>query len=519
MDAVSWTTFVLDRLPELWLRTVQHLALTGVSTGLAIALGIPLGAAGACLPRIRAPILGTVGILQTIPSLAMLTLLLALLHKIGAVPAVIALTLYALLPIVRNTITGLAGVPPEFLEAADGIGMTRRQQLLLVRFPLALPVIIAGVRTAAVTGVGIATLSAFIGAGGLGQFINRGLALADTRLILLGAVPAAVLALLVDFAVGAAGWALDPRRRAARSSWRSKPGVRVAALVLPWLLFGTGVLGYARIRPAVTVGSKNFTEQLLLGHMMASIIENRTDLRVDRRLCLGGTMICHGALANGEIDLYAEYTGTGLTTVLRHAPSSDSERVFATVRREYRQRYDVQWLPPFGMNNTYALTVRRKDARRHGWKTVSDLQRWADELRAGFTAEFAERPDGYPGFRETYGWEFGEVLDIDAGLMYDAVAKGEVDVIAAFATDGRIAAFGLKPLADDLGFFPPYHAAPVARIETLERYPAIRTALEALAGVLDDQTMQQLNYQVDHDKRTPRAVADEFLALNGLSGP
>jgi osmoprotectant transport system permease protein len=517
MDAGSWAMFVVERLPELWLRTVQHLALTGASTGMAIALGIPLGAAAARIPWIRGPILGTVGILQTIPSLAMLTLLLALLHRIGAVPAVIALTMYALLPIVRNTITGLAGVSPELIEAARGLGMTGRQQLLIVRFPLALPVIIAGVRTAAVTGVGIATLSAFIGAGGLGQFINRGLALADTRLILLGAIPAAVLALLVDFAIGAAGWALDPRRRAARGS----KGVAVArrtALALPFLLFGVGTLGYVRLQPDITIGSKNFTEQILLGHLMAAIIEDRTDLRVDRRFCLGGTMICHGALANREIDLYAEYTGTGLTTVLGRSPSSDPDQVFRTVRREYRRRYDAQWLDPFGMNNTYALTVRRQDAQRHGWRTVSDLRGWADELRAGFTAEFAERPDGYPGFREAYGLEFGQAIDIDSALMYDALAKGEVDVIAAFATDGRIAALGLEPLIDDQGFFPPYHAAPVARIETLRQYPAIRTALEALAGTLDDQTMQHLNYQVDHHQRNPRTVADQFLAENGLTG-
>jgi osmoprotectant transport system permease protein len=517
MDDGSWTAFVADRWPELWLRIAQHLALTGISTGLAMVIGIPLGAAGARVAWLRGPILAVVGVLQTIPSLAILTLLLALLHKIGAVPAIIALTLYALLPMVRNTMTGLAGVSPELLEAAEGIGMTRRQQLWLVRFPLALPVIVAGVRTAGVAGVGIATLSAFIGAGGLGQFINRGLALADTRLILLGAIPAAALALLVDLAIGAAGWALDPQQRARRrSGWQAL--LRSTALALPLLLFGTGIVGYVRIQPDITVASKNFTEQLLLGHLMATLIEDRTGLRVDRRFCLGGTMICHGALDKGEVDLYAEYTGTGLTAVLGCPPASDPDRVWHTVRREYRQRFGALWLPPFGMNNTYAITVRDEDARRHGWETISDLREQAAGLRAGFTAEFAERPDGYPGFREAYGLRFGAVLDIDSGLMYEAMASGEVDVIAAFATDGRIAAFGLKPLRDDRGFFPPYYAAPVARLETLRRYPAVQAALEALAGVLDDRTMQQLNYQVDHHQRNARTVANEFLVSRGLLG-
>mgnify|MGYP001814639031 CR=1 FL=1 len=208
----SWLAFVSERWPELWLRTGEHLMLTGVSTGLAILVGIPLGIGAARIGWLRGPLTGGVGILQTIPSLAMLAILLALLQKIGAVPAIIALTLYALLPIVRNTLTGLEEVSPEVVEAARGIGMTPRQRLWLVEIPLATPVIVAGIRTAAVVGVGIATLSAFIGAGGLGQFINRGLALSNTSLILLGAISAAVLALLVDGSIAAFQWGLRRRR-------------------------------------------------------------------------------------------------------------------------------------------------------------------------------------------------------------------------------------------------------------------------------------------------------------------
>ena len=199
MTPHSFGHFVLERLPELWLRTGEHLMLTGCSTATAMLLGIPLGILLFRVPLLRTPAMGVVGVLQTIPSLAMLAFLLALLHKIGVLPALIALTLYALLPIVRNALTGLEGVSKETMEAAEGLGMTPAQQLRMVRLPLASPVIVAGIRTAAVVSVGIATLSAFIGAGGLGQFINRGLALSDTRLILLGAVPAAILALLVDF--------------------------------------------------------------------------------------------------------------------------------------------------------------------------------------------------------------------------------------------------------------------------------------------------------------------------------
>jgi osmoprotectant transport system permease protein len=401
------------------------------------------------------------------------------------------------------------------MEAARGIGMSRTQQLRLVRLPLALPVIIAGIRTAAVIGVGIATLSAFIGAGGLGQFINRGLALADTRLIVLGAVPAALLALIVDFALGAVNWALDPHRKASRRTRRSTLA-RSAAIALPVLLFGAAGLAYIRTQADITIGSKNFTEQILLGHMMALVIEEHTDLKVDRRFCLGGTMICHHALANEEIDLYAEYTGTGLTTVLHREPLSDPNEVYEIVRDQYVRQFGIQWLTPFGMNNTYAITVREQDATQNGWKTVSDLQSSAGHLRAGITAEFAERPDGYPGFRKTYGFQFDEVIDIDAGLMYDAIAKKKVDVIAAFATDGRIAEYGLRPLVDDQRFFPPYYAAPVVRNEVLETHPDLDRALRQLGNILDDATMQRLNYSVDAKKRNPETVALKFLIAKRL---
>ena len=222
MASESLATFVAERLPELWFRTGEHLMLTGCSSGTAMVIGIPIGMLLFRKRWLRNPAMGAISVLQTIPSLAMLALLLALLHKIGALPAIIALTLYALLPIVRNTLTGLEGVSAQVMEAARGIGMTEGQQLRMVRIPLAAPVIVAGIRTAVVVGVGIATLSAFIGAGGLGQFINRGLALSNTRLILLGAVPAALLALLLDFTIGAFLWGIAPERKRKKRGISSK---------------------------------------------------------------------------------------------------------------------------------------------------------------------------------------------------------------------------------------------------------------------------------------------------------
>lgn len=527
LDAL--VSYILERFPELWLRTGEHLMLTGCSTLGAMCIGIPVGILLYRNTWLRGPIMGVIGVLQTIPSLAMLVFLLALLKKIGVLPALIALTLYALLPIVRNTLTGLEEISAEVMEAAEGIGMHEYQQLMMVRIPLAAPVIVAGIRTAAVMGVGIATLSAFIGAGGLGQFINRGLALANTNLILLGAIPAALLALMVDFSIGAFEWGLRPvRKRDKKGSAQSLK--RGMAFMLPFAIILMGIVTYftkpgwvsesTKIsengHKVVRIGTKNFTEQLILGEIMAQLIEAKTDVIVERRFNLGGTMICHGALINGEIDLYPEYTGTGLTAILKHTVIADSEEALRYVSKTYHERFNIQWLKPFGFNNTYAITVREADAVQNGWNTISDLKESANNLLAGFTAEFAERPDGYPGLRQTYTLQFKDVRDFDPALMYEAVRNNKVDVICAFATDGRIAAYHLKPLKDDRQFFPPYHAAPVIREEILKKYPKIGDVLELLGGMIDDAEMQHLNFEVDGKQRQAAEVVAEFLSTNEI---
>ena len=520
----SWFEFAADRLPELWFRTGEHLVLTGISTGLAIIIGVPLGVLASSTSWLRSTILGTIGIFQTIPSLALLAILLAATGKIGVVPAVIALIVYALLPIVRNTVTGIDGVPPDVVEAAKGMGMTNWQQMIKVKIPLAMPIMMAGIRTAAVVGVGIATLSAFIGAGGLGQFINRGLAMSDTQLILLGAIPAAALAVIVDSLIAATAWGIEPLRQH-QQSWLMSVAKR-AALGLPVLLVALGIVAAVRSGPmqngirenTIRIGSKNFTEQLILGELMAQMIETHTDLAVDRRFNLGGTMICHRALEAGEIDLYAEYTGTGLVTVLNRPSNSDADVVWSTVENEYQKRFGLQWLGPFGFNNTYALTVKSSTASENNWKSISDMAPSADRLKAGFTAEFSERADGYRGVSEKYSLKFSQVVDLEPSLMYQAIARGEVDVICAFTTDGRIEAYDLQALIDDKDFFPPYFAAPVANQELFNRHPVVQRVLGQLTDEINNTEMQKMNFEVDENNRQPRDVAREFLTRRGLFG-
>lgn len=525
MQEVPWTTYLFERMPELWQRLGEHLFLTGISTTAAILIGIPLGVLAFYRPRLRSPLLGVVNILQTIPSLAMLVILLTLFQKIGVLPAIVALILYALLPIVRNTLAGLEGITPETIEAARGIGMTEWQQMRLVRIPLAIPVIMAGIRTAAVMAVGIATLAAFIGAGGLGEFINRGLALSNTRLICLGAIPAALLALLVDFALGTLERTFDPKRNRTLSR-RARFALRFSAVAIPLSLLIPIVAssffsehstsesatsgGQAR-QKIIRIASKNFTEQHILAEMMAQLIESRTSLSVERKFNLGGTIICHQALTRGQIDLYAEYTGTGLMAVLNLPLMTDPEKVYRRVAEEYQNRFNLVWMEPFGFNNSYTLTVRKSDALRNQWKTISDLAPLSSGLSAGFSGEFQERPDGYPGLQQAYGFKFGQVRDLDPSLTYQAIAKGAVDVIDGYSTDGRIPAYNLISLTDNKKLFPPYYAAPVIRQDILDAYPDLRKTLASLGSLIDNETMMKLNHEVDKKKRSVSEVAREFL--------
>ncbi len=515
--------FIVERLPELLLRTREHLLLSGISTGLAVLLGVPLGIYIINKTWLRSFVFGLAGIVQTVPSLAMLAFLLIIIGKIGIVPAIIALTLYAFLPIIQNTVIGLEGVPPHLIEASQGMGMTKRQQIKMVRLPLALPVIVAGVKTAAVISVGVATLSAFIGAGGLGEFINRGLSLSDTRLILLGAIPSAILALYVSFAISTIEWGLNKRKRQQVKLFKGSSGKLLSFIPLI-MLFLIGTTGYIPQggsslpeKTTIRIGSKNFTEQLILAEMMARIIEIKTGYQVERKFNLGGTMICHEALLKGAIDMYPEYTGTGLLAILKSKKSfTTSGEVYDFVSREYKKQFNLKWLSPFGFNNTYAFAIRNEDAIKNRWEKVSDLTFTADSLKAAFTAEFSERPDGYPGFQKAYHISFGKVINLDPALMYDAVKKGQVDIIIAFSTDGRIPGYNLFMLEDDKSFFPPYYAASVVRKEVIEKYPEVQKALALLFNLIDEKTMQKLNLEVDQNKREIKKLVWEFFKEKAL---
>jgi osmoprotectant transport system permease protein len=487
----------------------QHVLLVATSTAAAIAIGVPLGIFASRRPRLSAPIVGIANIVQTIPSLAMFGFLLPvpLIGGVGARAAIVVLILYGLLPIVRTTIAGLNGIDRSIREAGVAMGMTPRELLRQVELPLALPSIVAGVRVAAVVGVGAATIAAAIGAGGLGEYIYRGLSMVDTTVILAGAIPAACLALTVDALLLALERQLSARRR--RTSRRTA-AIVVVGMALAVCVASAALAG--RASRGIVVGSKNFTEQLLLGELVAQTIERETGLPVERRLNLGGTLICDRAMLTGDVDAYVEYTGTALTAVFHQPVASDSAGVYATVRELYA-RSGRSLLPPLGFNNTFAMLVRGDDARAQGLKTIDDLAREAPHWRAGFGYEFLERPDGFQGLARTYRLGFsGPPHVMDLTLTYRALAAKQVDVIAGDATAGLIKGLDLVQLEDNRHYFPPYDAAPVARAESLVRYPQMRTALERLGGRVSATDMRAMNYAADVEHRDVGQIVRDFLA-------
>jgi len=285
-------------------------------------------------------------------------------------------------------------------------------------------------------------------------------------------------------------------------------GTKIVAGLIAALLAG----GCSRSRSTIVVGSKNFTEQLVLGEILAQQLERKLGQKVERKLNLGGTLLAHQALVNGEIDLYPEYTGTALTAILKLPPSSDAAGVLRGVRSAYETRWHLEWLEPFGFNNSFAMVIHGEEARRGGIQTLSEAARTKTDWVMGVGYEFLQRPDGFRGLVKSYGLQIkGQVKTMDLGLLYRALEQRQVDMIAASATDGMLSVLDVKVLDDDKHYFPPYEAAPVVRADALSRHPGMREALNALAGKLTDRAMQKLNYELDGKHRPLAEVAREFL--------
>lgn len=520
---MSFWNFLQQNWPELLTRLREHFELVMIATLVAVAIGIPTGVLLTRKRSLRGPILGIANVMQTIPSLALFGFLIPLKYVggIGTRTAIVALVVYSLLPIIRNTVTGILGVDPNVREAAVAMGMTGRQILWQVELPLAMSVIVTGVRVAMVIAIGVTTIAAAVGAGGLGVFIFRGIRQFDNNLLLAGAVPAALLALTADFGLGLLErhFSVARRRKAGRTSALKKLALVAAGLIALAAIYAgwrdsrshTSKTTSARI----VVGSKDFTESAILGEIVAQMLEAR-GVAVERNFELGGNLP-HDALLARKIDLYPEYTGTSYTAILKHAPITDPRAVYEQVKKEYAEKFSVVVSEPLGFDNTFAILVRGAEARRLKLRTISDAVPQARTWRAGFGQDFMSRADGYPGFAKAYGLKFAEPpREMDLSLTYIALASGKVDLIAGNSTEGRIAALDLVQLEDDRHYFPPYEAVYLVRSDSLERVESLREVLAKLAHAIPTEEMRQLNYEVDANKRGQADVVREWLKRKGF---
>lgn len=478
---MNFLNYLIANREQILTLLIEHVNLTILSVSLAILIGVPLGILISHFSKVNKPIMILVNVIQAVPSMALLGFLIPFLG-IGVIPSVFMVVLYSLLPIIKNTFTSISGINPQVIEAAEGIGMTKFQILFKVQIPMALPVIMAGVRISAVTAVGLMTMAAFIGAGGLGYLVFSGIRTANNFQILAGAIPACLLALFIDLLASIIEKAVVPEGINLKNK-SSKKG----------RLFQKGVMATVLIL---------------------------TLYKVERKLALGGTQVAFGALKAGEVDIYMEYTGTLYSDMLKHNPLESqvtSREVFEISQKEIKEKFGVNVGEEWAFNNTYRLAVRKDTAEKYNLKTISDLKKVSKNMIISPTLEFANKHDGLSGLQGRYeGLKFKDVISIDGAPRYQALVAKESDVIDAFSTDGLIKTYDLTILEDDKEFFLPYHAVPVAKVETLEKYPELSGITDSLKDIMTDEVMRELNYQVDVLKKDPKDVAKKFLVEQGL---
>lgn len=494
-----------ERKAQLLAALLEHIQISFIALFFAVLIAIPLGIYLTNKKKVAESIIGISAVLQTIPSLALLGLLIPL-FGIGKVPAIIALVVYALLPILRNTYTGINEVDPSLKEAALAMGMNRSKRLVKVELPLAMPVMMAGIRTAMVLIVGTATLAALIGAGGLGDIILLGIDRNNTALILIGAIPAAILALIFDVALK------KLESLSFKKTITTLSLISLAALVMIFF-----PLLSSKQQDEIVIAGKLGAEPEILINMYKLLIEQETDLTVTLKPGLGKTSFVFNALKSGSIDIYPEFTGTAISEFLKEeAINNNQEDVYLQAKEGMQEQFDMVMLSPMNYNNTYALAVSEELAESYQLQKISDLKPIEQKVKAGFTLEFNDREDGYVGIQKRYGIAFTTLATMEPKLRYQAIQSGDINLLDAYSTDSEIRQYKLRVLEDDQALFPPYQGAPLLRKETLIDYPEIGEALNQLADHITDDEMREMNYQVNVEGKLAAEVAKEYLVKIGL---
>jgi len=529
----------LDVLPG---RLLDHLQITMLPLLLGLAISFPLGVLGVRSKRLRYPVLTVVSVIQTIPSLALLALMVPVLvgidgitssllgvevKALGFAPTIVALTLYSILPMLRNTVTGILDVDPAMTEAARGVGMTPMQSLWRVELPLAMPVIIAGIRTATVWTVGIATLATPVGQPCLGNYIFAGLQTRNWTAVLVGCFAAIAVAVLLDLLIGGLQRAADQRRRGlATATGGILAAVFLVGLVGPtardWIKSAqaderTQAVEEKNERTEeigeIVVGSKTFTEQYILATLIETRLQN-AGFETEKMESLGSTIVFDG-LKNSEVDVYVDYTGTIWANYMKESGSAAGWKVLHLVEGWLAREHGIRSVGPLGFENAYALAMRRDQAEDLGIRTVADLAKHAPKMKIGGDYEFFNRPE-WKAVRETYGLSFSDRISYDSTFMYEALVNKDVDVISAFSSDGRIEQYDLVVLEDPRNALPPYDAV-ILLSPRVADHPGVAAALKPLIETITIRRMQQANFMVDReeDKWTVKQAA-EWLGKRGI---
>ena len=483
----------------------QHLQISLAALLLAILIAVPLSIFLVNYRRLAAWVLQLTGIVQTIPSLAILGLLIPFIG-IGTLPAIVTLVVYGLFPIVQNTITAFWELDPQLEEAATAFGMTRWEKLRKYQLALAMPVMMSGIRTAAVMIIGTATLAALIGAGGLGSLILLGIDRNDSALILIGAISSAFLAVVISLILGA----LTKRRpKTLLLSFLTTAVLVVASFGQPYFL----PMGNNKLIIAGKLGA----EPDILIHLYKELIEQDSHLQVEVKPNFGKTSFLYEALKAGSIDIYPEFSGTITASLLTNPPqvANDQEAVYEAARDGIYQQDKLIYLKPMAYQNTYAIAVKEAYAMEHGLETISDLKKVESTARTGFSLEFNDRPDGEKGLESLYGLNLN-IQTMEPALRYQALEQDKLDVIEVYSTDSQIIKYGLKLLQDDKHLFPPYQGAPLLREETLKQHPELEGILNKLHNKITVTEMATMNYQVDVEGKSAKEVAHDFLSRQGL---
>ena len=490
--------------------TIEHVLISLLAISIASVLGIILGIIISEYRRFSGLILGTVNILYTIPSIALLGFFITI-TGVGNTTALIALIIYALLPIIRSTYTGIVNINPLIIEASEGMGSTKLQQLFKVKLPLALPVLMSGIRNMVTMTIALAGIASFVGAGGLGVAIYRGITTNNSAMTFLGSLLIAILALVFDFILGLIEKRLTNHKRV---KYKINPKLIILGLFI--VIFGAYFSLNSKKDKTINIATKPMTEGYILGQMLTELIEQDTDLKVNITNGVGGgTSNIHPAIVKGEFDLYPEYTGTSWEAVLKKEASYDESK-FDELQKEYKEKYNLEYVNLYGFNNTYGLAVNKDIAEKYNLKTYSDLAKVSNNLIFGAEYDFFEREDGYKELQKVYNMNFKKQIDMDIGLKYQAMKDKKIDVMVIFTTDGQLAISDVLVLEDDKKMYPSYRAGTVVRSEILSEYPELKPVLEKLNNILDDKTMADLNYQVESEGKKPEDVAREYLQEKGL---